>query len=302
MSLAEIIYTYLVPEISDVLTGFGLSALLEFSRTSPEMNQLTPICLGVILASGALYALIPSFSWVPSWISLCNITFSLVITLSLFMNLISQLCPPSGKELSLIPAYIILCIPRMSPSGKALVLQCCLTLFILCVFLVPPTSPHARPDGDTGIGLSVAVSVAAGCLLKTFGLELDECSLYERSRWCGLCGVIFKGLLLLLLGSVKHTSIYYFMYDRPNTAPLEIFIGYGILLLFACMQTASVWFEKLREVLGRQVQWRLVVRIQHIIYALITAAAWAYPLQLHGLRVLILVLLLVLNASHGIFL
>jgi hypothetical protein len=42
------------------------------------------------------------------------------------------------------------------------------------------------------------------------------------------------------------------------------------------------------------------VRIQHIIYALIVAAAWAYPLQLHGLRVMVLTALLALNAISAV--
>jgi hypothetical protein len=78
-----------------------------------------------------------------------------------------------------------------------------------------------------------------------------------------------KGALLVLLGVVRNTSLYHFMYDRPNTVPEELFAGYGVLLLFACMQAASVWFGLLKEILGRQAQWRFVVRIQHILYALI---------------------------------
>ena len=114
------ILTALTP-LADLLTGFGLSTLLEFSRTSPEMHHILPICLGILLAVGGLVAVRPPTP--PAWVSLCNTTFSLIITLSLVLNLLSQLCPPSGKELSLLPAYILLCIPRMSPSRAALVLQ-----------------------------------------------------------------------------------------------------------------------------------------------------------------------------------
>ena len=295
MPLAESIYTYLIPSFADLLSGFGLSTLLEFSRTSPEMHNFIPICLGILLAVGALTAFRPITP--PAWVSLCNATFSLVITLSLALNLFAQLCPPSGKELSLIPAYVLLCIPRMSPTGKALAVQCGLTLFLLGLFLALPTSRHVRPDGDVGFGPSLAVSVAAGSLLQTFSSQLDECSFYRRSRWWEVVGVVGKGMLLVLPGTVRNTSLYHFMYDRQNTVPAELFIGYGILLLFACMQASSVWFGKLKEILGKQAQWRLVVRIQHIIYALIVAAAWVYPLQLHGLRVLLMVLLLILNIA-----
>lgn len=299
VSLAESILTHLVPSLSDLLTGFGLSTLLEFSRTSPEMQYLLPICAGILLAAGVLVAVHPIRP--PAWVSLCNATFSLIITLSLVLNLLSQLCPPSGKELSLIPAYVLLCIPQMSPSRAALVLQCCLTLFLLVAFMALPTSRHVRPEGDVGVGLSLAVSVGAGSLLQTFkynepltGWAQGWAKGWVAKGW-GALGVLIKGFLLLLLGSVRNTSLYHFMFERPNTVPVELFTGYGILLLFACMQAASVWFGLLKEILGRQAQWRLVVRIQHIIYALIVAAAWVYPLQLHVLRVMLLVVLLALN-------
>jgi hypothetical protein len=43
MSLADSLHTYLIPCLSDLLTGFGLGALLEFSRTSPGMPYFLAI-------------------------------------------------------------------------------------------------------------------------------------------------------------------------------------------------------------------------------------------------------------------
>jgi hypothetical protein len=299
MSITESIYTYITPCIADVLTGFGLSTLLEFSRTSPEMQNLTSICVGVILAVGVVVAFKPFHP--PAWVSLVNSTFSLVITLSLVLNLFSQLCPPNGKELSLIPTYVLMCVPRTSPTGNALVLQCGITLLIVCIFLVLPTSKNVRPDGDVGFGASIALSVAAGTLLQTFSSHQDEYFVFQRDRWWDVAGVVSKGIILVILGSVGNTSLYHFMYDRPNTVPMELFIAYGILILFACMQSAAVWFGNLKKVMSGHAQWRLVVRIQHIINALIVAAAWVYPLQLHGLRVFLLVLMLIFNTFHAFF-
>ena len=295
LHLPELIRAYLIPSLADILTGFGLSTLLEFSRTSPEMHHFLLICAGILLVACLLAVFHPLRP--PAWVSMCNATFSLVVTLSLVLNLLSQLCPPSGKELALIPAYVLLCIPRVSPSGRALVVQCGLTLLLLCVFVALPTSRHVRPEGDAGVGLSLAVSLGAGSVLQTFG-SVDstwECNQRDKSKLWAVAGVLSKGLPLVLLGSIRNTSLYHFMFERPNTVPVELFAGYGVLLLFACMQAASVWFGLLKEILGRQAQWRLIVRIQHIIYALIVAAAWVYPLQLHGLRVLLLVVLLALN-------
>jgi hypothetical protein len=303
MPVSESVYAYLIPPFADLLTGFGLSTLLEFSRTSPELHNFIPISVGAVLAAGAV-ALWHPFR-VPAWVSLCNSTFSLVITLSLALNLFSQLCPPNGKELSLIPVYVILCVPRMSPSGYALAVQCGLTVFLICVFLILPISSHVRPEGDVGTGVSLAVSVTAGSLLQTFSLHPDEYMIFhpnfQQSRWWCVLGVVGKGTLLVVMGAVSNTSLYHFMYDRFSTVPNELFIGYGILVLFACVQAAAVWFGNLKEVMGRHANWRLVVRIQHIINALIVAAAWVYPLQLHALRVLLLAFVIILNVFHGLF-
>lgn len=297
---SESVYSHVVPSLADLLTGFGLSALLEFSKTSTEMKNFHMICIVSVAAAAAIAASFPIH--VPAWVSLCNATVSLLLTLALALNLFSQLCPPNGKELSLLPAYVMLCVPRMSPSGHAIVVQCGLSLLIICVFLALPTSRQVRPEGDIGTGLSLAVSVMSGSLLQTFSLKPDECGfMHQRSRWWDATGVLIKGVILVILGSFKDTSLYHFMFDRTSNMPVELFVGYGILVLFSSMQAAAVWFGSLKEVLGRQAQWRLIVRIQHIINALILAAAWVFPLQLHMLRVMLLSVILALNYLHVVY-
>ena len=304
-NMLDLIYIYVFPCLSDVLIGFGLSTLLELSRLSPEMKYFTIISVSMLLVLGMLCLLLPPCQKLPVWVSLCNTTYSLVLTVALSLNLLSQLCPPSGKELSLIPVYALLCMPRTPPSCRALGLLACASVLLLGAFLVLPTSRHARPSGDVGNGYMLAVSLLAGGWLQTFGPPEQLCyeqqcaalrSAYDYSRFWRAGSVMCKALLLVLVGSERNTSLYHFMYERPNTVPMELFLLYGTLLLFGCMQTASVWFAQLREVLGSQAKWRLVVRIQHIIYALIVAAAWVYPLQLHSLRVIILSALIALNA------
>lgn len=319
------VHAYLIPQLSDILTGFGLSALLEFSRCSPDMQYFTAICLAVVLAAGAGALIFPvvfpvnravnpvnpanpvnlvnpanpaNYSKPPAWLCLCNTTYSLIVTLALSLNLLSQLCPPSGRDLCLIPVYVLLCVPRIPPSDRALLLQAGFGVLLLGVFASLPTSRPARPSGDVGDGLALAVSVLAGVCLNTFGFrgEALELGLVQPDRRWQAAAMVCKGLLLVLLGSLSDTPLYHFMYEKKNPVPVHLFVCYGILLLFAGMQTASVWFMQLKEMLGRQAQWRLVVRIQHIIYALIVAAAWLFPLQMHTLRVLLLSVLLGLNA------
>jgi hypothetical protein len=144
----------------------------------------------------------------------------------------------------------------------------------------------------------LAVSLLAGGWLQTFGPPEQlyiELSAHDHRFWRA-GAVMCKGFLLVLIGS-NQSALYHFMYERPSTAvPMALFLLYGTLLLFGCMQTASVWFDQLRQILGSQAKWRLVVRIKHVICALIVAAAWIYPLQLHSLRVMILLTLLALNA------
>ena len=295
------VYTYLVPCLCDVLAGFGLCALLEFSRTSPEMHHLLAVCLGVLLALGVSYYLVGPYKRVPAWLALCNTTYSLVLTLSLSLNLLAQLCPPSGRDLALLPVYALLCVPRIQPSCKALLMQAGETLLLVGAFVMLPTSRHVRPSGDVGGGLTLALSLAAAAGLQTFEWRDDYLFCQGRdSRWMA-ASVVCKGLILVLLGTLKDTSLYHFMHDRPSNVPKELLVAYGTLLLYACMQTASVWFGQLKEALGSQAKWRLVVRIQHIIYALLVAAAWAYPLQLHALRLLVLSGLLGLNAMARLF-
>jgi len=308
LPLREIMQIYLAPCLADVLIGFGLSSLLEFSRLSPDSKYLLAASVAVLLVLGII-SLSPFCKKIPPWLAICNTTYSLILTLALSLNLLAQLCPPNGKELSLLPVYALLCVPRTQPSGKAILLLAGGSVVLLGAFLVLPTSRHTRPVGaaEAGNNWMLALSLLAGAGLQTFskvssGLE-EHCVWMGNSLPCRLwqaSAVVCKGLLLVLLGTAQNTTFYHFLHERPNTVPTEIFIAYGTLLLFGSMQTAAVWFELLRQILGSQAKWRLVVRIQHIIYALIVAAAWVYPLQLHVLRLLILAGLLALNCLNSL--
>jgi len=63
------------------------------------------------------------------------------------------------------------------------------------------------------------------------------------------------------------------------------------------MLGAAQWFEHLKAALGIRASMRIVSRIQHIFYALLVAAAWAFPLHLVGLRVFLVAGFLLLNIT-----
>lgn len=309
MSFADSVHTYLVPCFADVLTGFGLGALLEFSRTSAGMPFFALICLAVLAAAGAVELISPCRG-APPWLALCNATLSLVMTLALTLNLLSQLCPPSGRDLCLIPVYVLLCVPRMGPSSRALALQAGAAVLLCGVFVAVPTSTTGdtmssaiRPSGDVGSGWMLGMSFLAAAGLQTFSFQSEalELRLVQPSRLWRAGAVVCKGLLLLAFGMLPDTYLYSFMFDRQGGTPVWLLGAYGVLLLFACMQGASAWFGCLREALGQRVKWRLVVRIQHVIHALIVAAAWVFPLQLHSLRVLVTGGLFWVNLVHKLY-
>ncbi len=113
--------------------------------------------------------------------------------------------------------------------------------------------------------------------------------------------VLFKGAILLCFARSRYTPLYHYMFEAPPTPlpPKAFTVFYGLLLLFASMQTASKWYEELRSVLhlcgGASA--RALVRLQHILNALLLAAAWAFPLQLHLFRCILTALLLAGNAA-----
>ena len=154
-----------------------------------------------------------------------------------------------------------------------------------------------------GSGWMLAMSFLAAVGLQTFSFQSEalDLQLVRPSKLWRAGAVVCKGLMLVVVGALSDTYLYSFMFDRHGGAPLWLLVSYGLLLLFACMQTASAWFGHLKEALGQRVKWRLVGRIQHVIHALIVAAAWVFPLQLHSLRVLVMGGLFWVNLVHKLY-
>ena len=272
--------------VCDVLTGFGLVCLLQFSAVSPNSNLLWIVASSVLLGMGIAFC--APCARLPNWLRLCNSTFSLLISLAVLLDVMNQLCPP--REFSLIPVYILVCTARVRPSLAALQLLAVLTVLLALVFISWSLQRGARPQGtdplDLGSSLEVALTVAFACVCSTFDAHHD--------RTWSVIGVFVKGFLLFWLGSAGASPVYYFMFERDGAVPVPPLVLYGILLLFACMQTAAKWFEDLKALFTHSSA-RALVRIQHIINALLVGAAWAFPLQLHLLRCLLVAVLLAAN-------
>lgn len=294
--LSEAAHVFLVPWLCDVLSGFGGACLLHLSSLSPSASDLGLVGAAAVIAALLFVYFKPARRPLPAWAGLCNTSFSLLISLSLALNLLAQLCPPSGKELSLIPAYLLLCIPRSAPSKWALGVLSALT-GITAVCLALSSARSVRPSDEESLGFGGSVSLFAvvlfSSLFSTFETTSEVHLMSNKGGWT-MAGVLIKGGTLVALGGLETTPLYHFMFERSSSVRYELQVLFGTLLLFACMQTAALWFEQLRALLSRASS-RTVVRIQHIIYALILAAAWVFPLQLHGLRLLIVVSLLCIN-------
>ena len=282
---------------SDILSGFGLFALLEFSRLSPYLNSFNTICIfGVVIAIVIAIIIHLYRKNTPPWLRLCNATVSLVMTLSVCLNLLSQLCPPSGKELCLIPCYVLLCMPRMTPSKLAVGVLSIYTLLLFSAFCLLPTSKYSRPSDTDSVGWDAILSLGLHVIIST-SFHSQLLSIHQDSIWQTILAALSKGIMLLIIGAKCDTSIYNFMYEGGRVSN-QITAAYGILLLFHSMLTAAVWFSHLRDTLGIRADMRIISRIQHIFYALLVAAAWAFPLQLTGLRVILAVGLITINIFY----
>jgi len=293
----ETVQHIVIPSLCDLLTGFGLSCILQFSTVSPDAGNFFFITVCSILTGLMVQLLTPTRKPCPTWLMLCNSTFSLLITLSLCLNLLSQLSPP--REFALIPCYVLICIARTPVSHLGLLAQCTLGVLVCFAFALLPTSRQARPEGtdslDLGGAVELSLSILFTCLFSTFDTA-DKQILYYNKGMAAMVTVLLKGGLLLMLGMTRDTSLYHFMFERENTVSYWLFVAYGSLLVFASMQTAAQWFGQLKLLLGRNQ--RTVIRLQHILYAILLAAAWAYPLQLHLLRSIITALLLSANLVY----
>jgi len=180
------------------------------------------------------------------------------------------------------------------------VVQCAMGVILALAFAIISVPRHARPDGTDGLGVGgvagLAETVLLACMFSAFD-PVDERALHGNSGRVAMVGVLLKGSVWLVLGCTRNTSLYHFMFDRTSKVTYWLFAAYGVLLVFASMQTAAQWFAQLKGALTKATA-RTLVRMQHIVYAVVVAAAWAYPLQLSLLRQILVAIMLAGNLVY----
>ena len=312
--------------MSSLLTFPGLSALLSFSRYSSDTLGLLPAVISSVCISLAIFILLHDrFRKALPLVCLANTTFGLVLTMAVLLNIVAQLCPPQGKELALIPVYVLICVARTGPSVLAYSLQGLFSLALAVAFMFSTTNRPARPESSD--------KPEPGEVIDFFNvLEIFTCTLYactpqltgifdwlrvgsgpdwvwieSKNGWylrtglgVGAAAAVARGVVLISLFLFSNSVIYNFFYP-PKSVPVSsiYMILYGILLAFSSMQMAACWFNALQKCVEEITRSTHVapklVRMQHILYALLVASAWIFPLQLASLRVGAVVVLLVLN-------
>ena len=306
------LWGWVLLQLGDTIAGVGLLVVLELC--SSKLDDW--VAVGCVLLGLAVAIVLPRPP--PALVQVLNLLFTLVVTLSVCLNLFRGLCPPEGKELVLIPVYFLLCLSRSSltwVAGLALAVSSLIFVFaFLGVVSADPalkasqlSSSLTSSDDPLMAGCSLFVTAVYGGLshlLPAYVAKADVQPSFQFVLGGGACrlAVIFavglskSALLSLFLSPPRPHSLHPL---QPNY--LAAF--YGACLLFACMHMASVWFEQLKSVSsllsGRVYTARRLVRLQHILNAGLVGAAWGFPLHLSELRVLLVVGCLLLQIFFG---
>jgi len=131
--------------------------------------------------------------------------------------------------------------------------------------------------------------------------DASDSKWYLNSVWApffsaGISRFIFFSVIFLS----KHAVVYHFFVPKSDLVEHSALICYGSLLIFGCMLLGSSWFSCLRDLIvdvpGRPSSvGKRVVRLQHVLYALVVAGAYIFPLQMVELRIGLVSILLLIN-------
>jgi hypothetical protein len=316
--------------LSHTLTGPGLFALLAFSRVSHENTYLISVIAVSFLLSFSIAFVFPTQdSWtgfpnrIPRRLTLfayiLNNTFNLIVTIAVLLNVVSQIYPEQGREIALIPVYILLCCSRLCPSEIAYAVQGSLTVvFVLAMYFFMHSEKHARPGGESALDwitvLDVALTQIYASLQQRTGTfytsrewqrpkwiwDPSKLSWYLNRSWVSLAvASLSRCVFYCILLVTRHAVVFHFLVPRSDPVQHYALVCYGSFLIFGCMLLGSSWFYCLRDlsvdVAGRNLSEKRVVRLQHVLYALVVAGAYIYPLQLLELRLALVSALLALS-------
>lgn len=278
-------------QLGDTLAGAGLPVVLTLcSSRLDAWAALGCLLLGLCIALAQARIVSGLFYQVVSL--LLNLALSLSVCLSLFI----RLCPPEGRELSVIPVYALLCtarprVTRLSGAVLGLMVVAFVAVFLLVVRMDPGvvdaqlSEPIASSGGSVLEGVSLVLVSAYGSLshLSRAYSPDDAPAPLGVALACG-------GLRLAVFAAVGlGRSAFLSLFLSPTNSleyphhPNYLAALYGVCLLFACMHMASAWFEKLKALTavlsGRAYTARRLIRLQHILNAGLVGTAWAFPLH-----------------------
>ena len=374
MSFFESTVAPLLLLMSDVVTGMGLYSVIAFSHISPLAGGYNAVLWL------AFFAVVVIQFWMsvrsispPAWLLLINISCTIIVTVSVFLNAIGQISPTFGKDISVLPVYALLCSARVGPTLFAYVLHGFLSLVMALIFIpdpdlftdwggvqnpLHPQNPlqnmfirHKSTDELTlWQAVELMVCFVLSCFFQFSGVvhyvfsgeytvkeddlvaqhHLKEQlggsfrrnhvvmggqEILQKRPEAGGCswpiqwgGAIARAIILFAIGTSKSSFLTHLIspqhtsgYPPPPAVPKWIVVCFCILLLFSSMQMAALWFKSLQlvvwDVTKSAYTTKKVVRLQHILFALLVASAWAFPLQQKEVITTISVALLMFNWS-----
>jgi hypothetical protein len=243
---------------------------------------------------------------------LAHLLFNLIVSQSVCLSLFTRLCPPEGRELALIPVYTLLCVARPRLSLLSGVVLGLMTVTFLFVFLSVVWMNSGVVDAwlsdqlllsDDPVlgGVALVVASAYGGLSHMLPVYAPDRG--QISFSLVVAGGVVRFLVFAAVGLCKSALLSLFLSPTQNLQyphpPNYLAAAYGICLVVSCMHMASAWFEQLKTLTsllsGQTYTARRLIRLQHILNAGLVGAAWAFPLHLSELRVLVAGVLLCLQ-------
>ena len=323
---------FFFPCLCDLLAGNGLSSLLLFGSLPTTVTVIVWTAMSMIM-SFAFQFYRPCQKPPTLWLSFFQVTFSLILTLSQFFQLMGQLSE-DGDQLALIPTFLMLCISRVGPFQRGITTLGSLSFIVACILIisvrasrtdllvysggyweqlvgwtwdtpkqewVSTNNPYwyfnstaQNTNVDINMGSTVELLVTVFFCTSFNTMDvLDERLLHCNTGTAVLFGNFVKSLVLFAYVCSDNAVIYSLLAGVGTSDIYKVI--YGMILLLAGMQYAAWWFALLKAFTGKS---RNIVRTQHILNALLVACAFYYPIRIHLLRTFILSFLMAASVVY----